>query len=172
MIEWIGLSVGLLAIYTVRADFSRYSIFTAGVFKRVSRKVVETEKECEESLCENTVFPGEERRWFKEIVVAGMPVARYSGGVHYYCEDHVAFEVIGDLENPPTPKTERLAISLFEAVGEFLTTLPDSKSENEDPFRNVTTSTASALDLMPVVLLILVAALILSLVKGVPPSSQ
>jgi len=75
MLEWIVLSVGLLAIYTVRADFSRYSIFTAGVFKRVSRTVVETENECEEELCERTVSPGEERRWFKEIVVAGMPVS-------------------------------------------------------------------------------------------------
>lgn len=172
MLEWIALSAGLLAIYTVRSDFSRYSIFTAGVFKRASRKVVETEKECEESLCENTVSPGEERRWFKEIVVAGMPVARYGRGVHYYCEDHVAFKVIGDLENPPTPKRERLAISLFEPLGEFVTTLPETKKDDNDLFRNVTTSIFSALELMPVVLLVLVAALLLSIVKGVSPSGQ
>lgn len=166
MLEFIALTAGLLAVYTFRADFTRYSIFTVGVFRRVSRRSAETDCECIETFCDQTVSPGERRRWFREIVVAGMPVVRYGGGVHYYCEDHAAFEVLDELDSPTPGTAERLAISVFAAFGEFLTALPEPESELDDPYENVTANMSTALDLIPVLLIVFVAVTVVSLVNG------
>lgn len=170
MLEWAALSVGLLAVYTYRADFEKYSIFTTGVFKRVSREVVETEHECHDTHCEATVSPGERRRWYKEIVVGGMPAIRFGGGAHYYCENHVAFEIRNDLNDPRRSTVERLAMPIAEAIVAFAEWKVEPPETEDSPLTdaqtNVTASMSSAVSLVPVLLLVLVCALVIGAVKN------
>ena len=169
MLEVFGLlAVGLL-LYTYKADFEKYSIFTTGVFKRISREVVETEYECHDTYCEATVSPGERRRWYKEIVVAGMPAVRFGGGTHYYCEDHVAFKIRNDLDNPRQSTVERLAMPVAEAIVAFADWKLDPAETKDSQFANaqadVTTGITSAVSLVPVMLLVVVAAVVIGTVK-------
>ena len=166
MTELALLAVAVsLSLYAYRADFQRYSIFCYGVYKRVDRRVVETDRECHEDYCEQNVAPGEARRWYKEIVVLGMPVVKYGGGTHYYCADHVAFELYGTDLVPEKSTPEKLTITLVEGIGEYL--IDTAEPDDDTPFDDVTTGVHDALSLVPVVLIVLIGAMIISLVKSV-----
>lgn len=171
MLEWVALSAGLIAVYIFRADFEKYSIFTTGVFKRVSREVVETDHECHDTYCEATVSPGERRRWYKEIVVAGMPAVRFGGGTHYYCEDHVAFEIRDGLDDPRQSTVERLAMPIVEAIVAFGEWKVEPPETEDSPLTNaqadVTTGMTTAVDLLPAMILVLIAAAVIGVVRGV-----
>lgn len=160
----VALSLAVLSAY-YRADFQQYSVFTVGAFRRVSRSVVTgSEYECVDDYCDATVETAERRRWYKEIVVFGMVLVRYDGGEHHYCEDHASFEVRNDWDEPTRARTQRIALTAAELIGEFASAMPDDfgKSKNDDPLGNANASVAagvsSALSLLPIVFLVLVAA--------------
>lgn len=172
MLEWAALAAGLLAVYSWRADFARYSIFTVGVFRRVERTAVEgVEFECADPICEATTEKAERRKWFKEVVIAGMPLIRVGGGQSHYCEDHVAFEVRDQLDSPEQPMPEKLAGGLAAVVlwiGENVVgPFPDDTEYSNDEFSSATTSVSAGLELLPIVFLVLVAAVVLGTVKAV-----
>src|SRR6056297_758592 len=108
----LAMAVASVAVFVYRADFSRYSIFTHGVFRRVERDVVELngDGECQEHECDSEPETAERRKWFKELVLAGMVVARVSGGEHYYCERHASFEVRGQWDQPARSRTDKVAL--------------------------------------------------------------
>lgn len=171
VLEYVSLLAGVIAVYIYRADFEKYSIFTTGVFRRVSRRVVETGEVCDDLYCETIVAPGERRRWYKEIVIAGMPVIRFGGGTHYYCEDHVAFDIRNDLDEPYKPTVERLGISLAEGIVGFAKWELDTTKTDDNPLKNAQTNVVSgmgaAVQLIPVVILVLITALMISFVRRV-----
>lgn len=160
-----------LAGYGWRADFERYSIFTVGVFKRVKREAVEPgEFECADTMCSATTERAEKRRYYKEIVVAAFPVLRYGGGTSYYCEDHYSFEFIQHLDEDGWQTTDRVHQRLGMAAIEAILWLIGETGqvqglEDESEFSNassdVTTGMSDAMSLMPVVFLVLIAAVIL-----------
>jgi len=119
------------SVYASRADFSRYSVFTVGRFNRLRRSSVEREgRECRD--CEEEIEIGEERHYFKEIVVLGASVFRYGGGKAYYCHDHASFEIRDDLQPVESFHSawqsdsayfeEKVSDSEFKAASDDLTT--------------------------------------------------
>ena len=167
--------VALGSAYTYRADFARYSIFTVGVFKRVERRAVEgVEYECADPMCEAHTDVAERRRWFKEIVVAGMPVAGYGGGTAHYCEDHVAFEILDELDNPTKTRTERLKVTLLEGIVAFLAfeLEPREDSDLANASDDLVSGVGDAMSLLPVVFVVLIAVIFMSLLKVGRPSME
>lgn len=172
MLEPIQMAVAVVAtlsLYSYRADFSKYSIFTVGVFKRLDRVVIETsDYECAEFHCEEQTDVAERRRFFKEIVVAGMPVLRYDKGEAHYCEDHVSFEVVDELDNPRKSKTDRLTISLAAAIVGFTEWKTEMEPDQDDPLsdvQSVSSGFADAFALMPIILMVLCAAVVMNLMQ-------
>lgn len=175
MFEPLHLTVAALAIssmYSYRADFARYSIFTVGVFKRLDRTVVEApEFECSEHHCEEQTDVAERRRYFKEIVIGGMPLLRFDGGESYYCEDHVSFEVQDELDNPKKSTTERVATSLLAALASFFEWREEQKTFDSE-FSDVQSSASAAFSLIPIAMMVLLAAMIMSLMNRGAPHAE
>ena len=166
------ITIATLSIYSYRADFSRYSVFTVGVFKRLERTVVEgAEYECAEFHCEETTEVSERRQYFKEIVALGMPIVRYHKGESHYCKDHVSFEVIEDLDNPKISTSEKIGTSLLMAFAAFIEWLAKGEPEvEESEFDDITASVETALDLIPVIFIVLLAAIVLNLMQWAIPN--
>jgi len=81
--------VFLLVGYLYAGDFEKYSMFTVGVFQRVTHEPAALEgHKCREYWCDVDNVDGERRLWFKEIVLLGVPMASYGGGEAYYCDEH------------------------------------------------------------------------------------
>jgi hypothetical protein len=159
----------LLLVYLYRADFEKYSIFTVGVYKRVTHAAAEdTDVDCYRVHCESTVTNGEVRRRYKEIVIAGCPIVRYGGGASYHCQDHTSWEFskLDDVEDDTRELSESI-LSAFVSFLQFVQAgqleLPD---EDESEFANATSSVGTAMNLAGPVLLILIAAVILKLVNA------
>lgn len=159
-----ALVVAVLLAY--RADFQRYSIFTVGVFKRIDRSVAGAH-ECAALDCDADPDVTERREWFREIVVAGVPLVRYGGGVHHYCDRHVSFELRGELDEAPAPTTERLKVSIAEAAVTAITgpaavdEAVKQDREHTNPYEDALAGVGSALSLAPIALLVLVTAVLL-----------
>jgi len=169
MYKWLLVGIILLGLYAWRADFSRYSIFTVGVFKRVTRSPVESEEECEEYYCENTVSPGEKRRSFKEIVVAGIVVVQYGGGTHHYCPDHASFEASEGIDETPGTIVERLshpAAKLIIALDKRTPETVDEANARDAP-RNIASTTSDVVSLAPVIIIVLIASAMMRLMRPV-----
>ena len=97
-------AAAVVAGYLYAGDFDQYAAYTVGVYERVSHEPAALDDiQCREHWCETDSGGGERRRWFKEIVLLGVPVATYGGGLGYYCEDHAHKSVREDLE--PIPVT-------------------------------------------------------------------
>lgn len=157
------VAVAVLTVgYTARADFDKYSIFTVGVFKRVKRHPVQnTGHECSGLHCDAVVEDGEQRRRFKEIVVAGCPVIRYGGGSLYYCEEHVSFEFRqGEVTKTTTQRLAEPILAAFVGFVDWKTT-PDHERQESTPFDDVVTTASTGLDLACVGLLVLCAAAVM-----------
>lgn len=150
--------VGLLALgflYLYRADFEKYSVFTVGVFKRVHRRpATETEFECSEPYCSETVVDGEKRTRYKEIVLFGCPILSYGGGTLYNCESHVSFEFT---QGDHTTTTERLQETIVSAIVGFAEwqTIPDVEKPNKSAFDDAVKATSATADVASVALIIL-----------------
>lgn len=155
--------VGLLALgflYLYRADFEKYSVFTVGVFKRVYRSPArETEFECSERYCSETVVDGEKRTRYKEIVLFGCPILSYGGGTLYNCESHVSFEFT---QGDHTTTTERLQETIVSAIVGFAEwqTIPEVEKPNKSAFDDAMKATSATADLAGVALLIVAIVVI------------
>jgi len=165
----VGLLVGL---YLYRADFQRYSIGTVGVFKRFEQSAVtggdmdSVDMQCIE--CGKDLVTAERRRYWKEIVVFGAAVWRREVGESFYCEDHVSFELSGDLANADHIYAERLPVSIANAVVGFATMNHELDVEDESAFASteeVTSGIAPALNLIPVMIIVLTAGLVLGVIR-------
>lgn len=166
MIEYLAIAgLVLFAAYLYRADFAKYSIFTVGVFKRVTRKRSESGVACTESLCENEVSSGEVRIASKEIVVAGCVMLRYGSVENHYCSDHTSFEFRRMDFKPST--VEKLNETVIQAIVHFSTWVQLPAEEREDStFNDVTTATQSAFDLAGVAVIVLIAAAMISIINA------
>lgn len=169
--------LGLLCLgyYLLRSDFERYSIRCVGVYKRVRRvQATDTEFECTAHHCESTVVDGEERIYHKEIVIFGSVLLRYGGQSNFYCSDHVSFEFQQHGGEQFVTTTERVGQTVLSAVIGIFVAMDDGvapKEKESDPFDSVTTSVGSAFSLLPVVLLVLIAAIIITFVRGLGGST-
>ena len=151
--------------YWWRADFATYSLFTVGVFERLDRQPTNDDKPCAE--CGSDIDSGEQRTYYKEIVIAGMPTVRYGVGHAYYCADHASFE----FEHGAESDTQRLPKSIVEGVARFgvwvAGDVPDMQpddSELGEISGDITSDFSSAARLLPAALLILTAGLLIQLV--------
>ena len=173
-IQITAVTVAVLSLYSYRADFSRYSIFTFGVFKRLDRVVVEdAEYECAEIHCETSTEVSERRRYYKEIVVAGMPLLPFDKGESYYCEDHVSFEALELLDNPKRTRSEKVGSSILVGLVAFLEWFAEPiEVEEDDAFEDVTASFGDVLSLIPVVLMVLLVASIIGAMQRSLPSEE
>jgi len=115
MIELAAVTISVLAPagYAYRADFARYSVFTVGVFERVERATVDPTTT--DGIDDNAEL-AERRRYWREVVVAGMPTLRYDRGVSHYSGDAVSFETQQTAESSDT---EELPTTLAHAVVDF-----------------------------------------------------
>lgn len=157
MIEAVALGVAVLTLsgYGYLADFERYSVFCVGVERRVSRAHVEGEYECID--CEEETSEAERVRWYRELVLFGAPLHQLVDGDHYYCEDHASADY--HLHDIPTVDETPWYWAFLEALFE-----PSTSIEEDSEFQNVTTSVGAAFHLIPVALLVLIAAMIIGLV--------
>ena len=158
--------VAVVGGYAVRADFATYSVFTVGVFKRLDRAAADGGQECVK--CESEVQSGERRRYYKEIVVAGMPTVRYAVGDSYYCGDHSSFEF---RQGEGSGDVRRLSDTLTEALVQFAAWVVDSDrvgvevpdSEFADYDGNITSDVQAAAGLLPMAVMVLTAAVLVNL---------
>jgi len=157
------LAVAGLAGYGYRADFEKYSLFTAGVFERVTHHETARDKQCFD--CQTEIDTGERRTYHREIVVGGMPVVRYGHGHTYYCEQHTSFELAhGD---KGSTDTNRLSKTVIEGLLNFTMWVFDKDMQftEEDSefadteFDDVMSSVGTAVNLLPMAVLIFTAAL-------------
>lgn len=161
---------GVLAIAVVvlahiyLGDFERYAIYSVGVFKRVAHEPVTLkDSECCEHWCDVDAGDGEHRRWFKEIVLAGVPIATYGGGETYYCINHADAEIQLGLYEGTTRARDRLVWALIWVAERFATDAEVPEESEFDAFASdMTTAAGTALQLLPVACLILFAALLMS----------
>ena len=169
MIEYaIGAVVALFVVFVyLRSDYAHYSIFTVGVFKRVSRRPNTTENECEESYCEHSVTDGETRIAYKEIVFCGVAIVRFGGVENHYCQDHTSLEFRqGEFAKPTVERLQESILSGFLSFSVFMQNSLDEDTE-ADPFNQATQATQNAFDLMGVAFIVLILAVMISAVKGV-----
>jgi hypothetical protein len=151
--------VAFAATWLYAGDFERYSIFTLGVFKRVTHEPTTLNgEECREHWCEATDSAGERRLWFKEIVLFGIPVASYDGGEAYYCDDHahVAIQTGEFQESRSVPDSVIWAIVWIAEKFAFDVEAPEESDFT--PVDNVTTNASQAMSLIPIAFLVLFAA--------------
>jgi len=156
LLQAAAVALAVLSAYGYRADFAKYSIGTVGVFKRVDRRVVEPgDFECAD--CEGHTDSAERRTYFKEIVVAGMPLLRYDKGRSMYCEAHMSFESLQAGGEPQTSQIERLAVPIAEAVATFMT-WDVSETVDDSEFSDVVDNVNAGLSLIPIAITVLLAA--------------
>lgn len=148
-------------------DFERYSIFTVGVFQRVTHQPAALDShECREHWCEVDGGDGERRLWFKQIVLFGIPVASYGGGEGYYCDGHAHVGIqTGEFEEAKSVP-DSVIWAIVWVVERFAT---DTGRPDESEFDSVQTEVTSGFDgvvtLLPVAVLVIVAAPILAAVS-------
>jgi len=166
----LTVAVASVAVYSYRTDFSRYSIFTHGVFRRVERDVIKLDGgECQEHECSSEPETAERRKWFKELVVAGMVVARVSGGEHYYCERHASFEVREQWGQPATSRTDKIAVGVAGFLAEMATFWDFEAPEDgefSDAASSINSGVSDALALLPVAVMILIMATFIGFAKS------
>lgn len=157
MIEAVALCVVVLTLsgYGYLADFERYSVSCVGVERRVARAHVEGDYECIE--CEEGVSEAERVRWYRELVLFGAPLQKLVDGDHYYCEDHASADY--HLHDLPTVDETSWYWAFLEALFE-----PSAPIEDDSELQNVTTSVGAAFHLLPVLLIVLIAAMLIGLV--------
>jgi len=168
MIEYaIGAVVALVVAFVyLRSDYAHYSIFTVGVFKRVSRRPSTTQTECEESYCEERITDGETRIAYKEIVLCGVAIVRFGGVENHYCQEHTSLEFRqGEFAKPTVEQLQESILSGFVSFSIFMQNSLDDDAE-ADPFNQTVKATQSAFDLMGVAFIVLIAAVMISAVKG------
>lgn len=159
-------ALAIVVAYWWRGDFAAYSVFTVGVFKRLDRASANaTGRECAELGCEVPVEAGERRRWYKDLVVAGLVLARYGGGEAVYCAQHTSFEFRHTWEPDDPTATQRLATTLTEGVVELVAWRAERR-ESRGPFEDVAATTGSVFSLLPILLVVLVTALMMAAVNG------
>lgn len=161
---WL-LSIGLLgALYLWRADFQQYSVFTVGVFRRVHRYRATTDSECTDTYCDHDVVDGEARKATKEVVVFGCPLFRHNTVVNHYCPDHTSFEYRqGEFAVTRTEQVKQTVIAGISAFAEWEV----QRQQNKRPFDDVQTGTGTAVSLLPVAFLIVIAASIIAVFRRV-----
>jgi len=168
--RWAAALVG----YGLRADFAKYSLFTVGVFERLTRAHSEADQACME--CDSQLDgDGEVRTYYKEIVVAGMAVVRYDTGRSYYCHDHRSFELAHG-EAGEQEATSRLPQSVVVGFARFTlwvfdaeegVDINDDDSEFSDVTENVTSTASAVIGLVPVAILIVTASLVINAVNAI-----
>ena len=166
----IGIVVFLVA-YLYTGNFERYSIFTVGVFQRVTHEPAALEgHECREHWCEVDDTDGERRVWFKEIVLLGVPVASYGGGEAYYCDDHAHVGIqTGEFEESRSVPDSVIWALVW--VGEKFST--DAEMPEDSEFgsvqNNVTGGIGDAITLIPIAVLVITASVIMKSMDGAMP---
>ena len=160
--------VTLTAVFAYASDFERYSIFTVGVFRRVTHEPADLKgHECREHWCEVDDVNGEHRVWFKEIVLLGVPLASYGGGEGYYCDDHAHVGIqTGEFEESRSVP-DSVVWALVWVVEKFSTDaeLP-KESEFETVQTDLTRGVGDAINLLPVVFLVVFAAVSIKMVRA------
>lgn len=155
--------VVLVAGYLYAGDFERYSIFTVGVFQRVTHEPAALDgHECREHWCEVDDVDGERRLWFKEIVLLGVPVASYGGGEAYYCDDHAHVSI----QRGEFKETRSVSDSVIWAVvwvaEKFATDVETPEESEFDSVQNdITGGIGDAMTLIPIAVLVISAAVIM-----------
>jgi hypothetical protein len=159
-------------LYLYRSDFQRYSIGTVGVFKRFERAAITggdldtVNMECIE--CEKDIVTAERRRYWKEIVVFGAAVWRQEVGESFYCEDHVSFELLGELDDADHIYAERLPVSIGNAVLSFATMDHELEVEDNPAFEStegVASGILHPLNLIPMMIIVLTTVLVLNVIN-------
>lgn len=157
--------VVLVAGYLYVGDFEKYSIFTVGVFQRVTHERAALDgHECREHWCEVDDVDGERRLWFKEIVLLGVPLASYGGGEAYYCEDHAHVRIqTGEFEESRSV-SDSVIWAIVWVAEKFATDVETPEESEFDSVQNdISSSVGDALTLAPVALMIIIAAAAMSL---------
>jgi len=166
----VGVVVFVVA-YLYAGDFERYSIFTVGVFQRVTHEPAALDgHECREHWCDIDDVDGERRLWFKQIVVLGVPIASYGGGEAYYCDEHAHVGIqTGEFEEA-RGVSDSVVWAIVWVAEKFATDVesPD-ESEFEGVQNDITGSVGDAMALVPVALLVLTGAVILKSMDGAMP---
>jgi len=152
-----------VAGYLYAGDFERYSILTVGVFERIAHEPQALDgAECREHWCETAAGDGEHRRWFKEVVVGGVPVASYGGGSGYYCGDHAHVSIQRGEFDETRSVSDSVVWALVWVAETFATpTETPDDSAFESVQEDVTAGMGSAIQLVPVALLVVVASLVI-----------
>lgn len=161
----------VLVAYLYAGDFQRYSIFTVGVFQRVTHKPAALDgDECREHWCDVTTGDGERRLWFNEIVLLGVPVASYGGGEGHYCGDHAHVRIQTGEFQESRSVPDSVVWALVWVAEKFATDVetPD-KSEFGDVQDDITGSVGDVMTLLPVAILVLTGAIILKSMNGAMP---
>jgi hypothetical protein len=159
--------VAISAGYLYAGDFKRYSVFTVGVFERVTHQPAALDgHECREHWCEVDSVDGERRRWFKEIVVLGVPLASYGGGEAYYCDDHAHVGIqTGEFEESRSVP-DSVVWALVWVAEKFATDVETPEKSEFDGVQNgISGSVGDAMALIPVALLVLTGAMIMGAMK-------
>jgi len=153
----------LTATYLYAGDFKRYSVFTVGVFQRVTHEPAPLNgHECREHWCEVNGVDGERRRWFKEIVVLGVPLASYGGGEAYYCDDHAHVGIqTGEFEESRSVP-DSVVWAMVWVAEKFATDVETPEKSEFDGVQNgVSGSVGDVMTLIPVALLVLTGTMVL-----------
>ena len=167
---WPIAVLGIL--YLWRVDFQSYSVFTVGTFKKVYRyESTDQTAECSENLCESGCLEGEIRKATKEVVIFGCPVIRQTTAVNSYCPDHTSFEFEqGEYSVTTTERVKESVLSAIISLG-TLKFEPQSESEltksQKTASNDVAAAMGDAFSLLPVLVLVLCAAMCISLLKGI-----
>lgn len=164
----VGVVV-FLVVYLYAGDFVRYSIFTVGVFQRVTHEPASLDgHDCREHWCDVDDVEGERRMWFKQIVLLGVPIASYGGGEAYYCDEHAHVGIqTGEFEEARTVPDSVIWAVLW-VVEKFAT---DVDTPNESEFESVQNDVAGCVGdvmrLVPVALLVIFAAAAIKSMEGI-----
>jgi len=153
---WLVLVALVLIAYLWRADFDTYSVFTVGVFKRVTRyKSHNQNRECSKLDCESGTKEGEIRKGWKEIVLFGCPIRRTDSVTNAYCPDHTSFEFQeGEYRETTTRRVAETVLTGLAHAGQLK---PETK-EDESPFDGAVNTTSACFDLIPMLLLVIIIA--------------
>lgn len=160
------LAVALVVLaYLYLGDFEQYAIYSVGVYKRVTHEPATLDgHECREDWCDVDAGDGEHRRWFKQIVLFGAPIATYGGGETYYCIDHADASIQLGLYEETARARDRLVWAIVWVAERFAT---DAEVPEESEFdaveSNMTSAVGTAFQLLPIACVILIAALLMSL---------
>lgn len=151
---WL-VPVALVGVaYLWRADFAHYSIFTVGVFKRVTRyKSHNQNRECSELDCGLGTKDGEIRKGRKEIVLLGCPIRRTDTVTNVYCPEHTSFEFQeGQYQETTTRRVAKTVLTGLAHAGQF----KPAPKDDDSPFDNAVQGVSAGFDLIPVLLLVII----------------